>query len=505
MNLLETLKKPFLSKEKLKNPSSEVKIKDTILDLTDNEGENIRYTSFFDSRDDDLNRLYMKKEGLSGLIERQKNYIQKYRVMAMNPDISTALDEIVNETLFTFDGSLPVQIIIEEENQKIRKAIEESFNKVVKLMNLQKNLFGFIKMTYVDGQMNVHLTYNKDKISDGIQKIKLIDPRYFYFDHKKEVFRYASKNGYGTLYRDEDAPELMYSPEEIVHGDFGLYDDRIVISYLEYAFKYANILKMLEDLLVPLRFSRSISRRVFNVDVGDLPSKRAMELMQEYQNKFKYKKFYNNETGEVSNQQHITTMVEDYWFANRNGSRGTEVTTIDESGNLGELNDILYFYKKLYKALNIPSNRIDINPDGNRDFSYDDTRTTLEELKFFAFISRIRKVYTDFLKEILRREIIATNVMSEQEFKAREQDIQIQFTNTNSFVEKMNLSNFNSKMEIFTGMIEQGGKSFPIRMIYEKVFGFNKNEVDDLMKEIGEESQDELLSAFYKKPDEDEF
>ena len=205
-----------------------------------------------------------------------------------------------------------------------------------------------------------------------------------------------------------------YSQEEIIRLDFGLYDEFICLSYLEYALKTANILKSLEDLLLPLRFSRSVSRRVFNVDIGDLPNKRAEEYMKKLQEKFKYKKFYNNETGEISNQQHITSMVEDYWFAKRSSGKGTEVSTIDETGNLGELRDIIYFNKKLYRALNIPTSKLDIDPDANHIFSIDATETTQEDVKFMTFISRIRKVYTQIFIELLRRQSISTKVLTDK-------------------------------------------------------------------------------------------
>jgi hypothetical protein len=293
-----------------------------------------------------------------------------------------------------------------------------------------------------------------------------------------------------------------YSIEELVREDFGMYDGKVNLGYLEYAIKPANVLKTLEDLLIPLRFSRSISRRVFNVDIGDLPAKRGAEVMRDYQGKFKYKKFYNNETGEVSNQQHITSMVEDYWFANRSGGKGTTVDVLDESGNLGELDDILYFAKKLYRAMKIPSNRIDINPEGDKDFSFDETRTTKEDMKFFMFISRIRQVYSSLFKEILKREIVSSGVMSEQEWDDKEDFIKISFVNENKFIEKMKLDNFMSKLEIYTTASEHQGKLFSVNTVLKDIFRFTDEEIEEEFKKIQEEEKDPLYSKFYGQ-DED--
>jgi hypothetical protein len=224
-----------------------------------------------------------------------------------------------------------------------------------------------------------------------------------------------------------------------------------------------------------LRFSRSISRRVFNVDIGDLPSKRGAEYMEQVQNKFKYRKFYNNETGEISNQQHIASMVEDYWFANRSGSRGTSVETLDESGNLGEMADILYFNKKLYRALNIPTSKLDIDPDSDHSFSIDATETTQEDIKFMTFISRIRKVYTIFFRDILKHQVVSTNIMTEKEWIKFQDSINVEFVNENLFIEKMKIQLLQSKIESWESVKTVGGTVFSFRELMKRIFGLSDN------------------------------
>jgi len=456
--------------------------------------------SFFD---DNLNSGIFGRNETADILYKQKEKIMKYRQLAMTTDVTEAVDEIVNEIIFSFDDKMPIKIDIENENEKLVKAITDKFDKINKLLNIKRNLFQLVKRSYVDGQIIMHCAYDKSSTKGGLKSIKMIEPVMLYLDGKTNSYKYMNEDKViGNVFRQND--KLEYSIEEIVREDFGLYDGKINLGYLEYAIKPANMLRTLEDLLIPLRFSRSISRRIFNVDIGELPNKRGLEVMNEYQAKFKYKKFYNNETGEVSNQQHITSMVEDYWFANRSGGKGTEVTTLDESGNLGEMGDILYFAKKLYRAMKIPTSRIDINPDGDKDFDWESTRTTKEDLKFFMFISRLRQVYSSLFKEILKREVTSTGIVSEQEWDDLEDTIEISFTNENKFIEKMKLENFTKQLEIYATAKDYQGTLFSVSDILKRIFRFSEEEIEENFKEIQQEEKDPLFAKFYAKEGEDE-
>ena len=495
--LINELVKNFLKqpdKTEIDKDSSVVSQKNTLIDLTNDMYPNTG--AFFDS-EQYQGGLFGKSE-ISDIIFKQKDKIMKYRQLAMTPDVTDALDEITNEIIFSFDDNMPIQIDVDEENDKLVKVLTEKFEKINKLINVKRNLFQIVKRSYIDGQIIMHCAYDKNT-KNGIKSVKMIEPCMLYFDTKDNTYKYMSEDKSVILRHDD---KTSYSIEELVREDFGLYDGKINLGYLEYAIKPANILKTLEDLLIPLRFSRSISRRVFNVDIGDLPAKRGAEVMRDYQGKFKYKKFYNNETGEVSNQQHITSMVEDYWFANRSGGKGTTVDVLDESGNLGELDDILYFAKKLYRAMKIPSNRIDINPEGDKDFGYDETKTTKEDLKFFMFISRIRQVYSSLFKEILKREVISSGVMSEQEWNDKEDFISISFVNENKFIEKMKLDNFMNKIEIYATAAEHQGKLFSVNTVLKDIFRFTDEQIEDEFKKIQKEEKDPLYSKFYNNDQE---
>lgn len=477
--------------------SSGVPEQNTLIDLSNND----MYPNtgaFFDDRDNSV--------GLFGdraaheIIFKQKAKIQTYRKLSMVPDVTDAVDEIVNEVIFSYDDQIPVKIDVDDENEKLVDAISEKFDKIVKLISLKRNIFQLVKNSYIDGQIIMHLAYDKKGTKNGIKAIKMVEPCLLYFDKKDGQYKYMAQD---TLALQHQAVQQdTYSVEELVREDFGLYDDKVNLGYLEYAVKPANMLKTLEDLLIPLRFSRSISRRVFNVDVGDLPVKRAREVMQDHQRKFKYKKFYNNETGEVSNQQHITSMVEDYWFSNRSGGKGTTVDVLDESGNLGELGDILYFAKKLYRSMKIPSSRISIDPDSDKDYDFETTRVSKEDMKFFMFISRIRQVYSSLFKEILKREVISTGILSESEWDTKEDAISIQFANENKFIEKMKLENFMQKIDIYSTAQDYQGKLFSVQTILKDVFRMSEEEILEEFKAIEDESKNPLYKNFYSGDDD---
>lgn len=502
--ILNEIVKTFLQTDKKDNDTSVVHPHKVSADLT-NDNLFSKFNDFFDSANDlEKHTLQSLLSGFSKetLLEKQRNKILEYRNCAANPDVNNAIDAIVNEIVFSYEPMI-FKLQYNEENAQLQEAFQKAFDKIYSIGNFNKTFYELVKRTYIDGQIVIHLTYDKKNPRRGITKLKLLDPVGLYYDFEKKVWRYE-KTLSDSLYLGNTYSQSEYSAEEIIRVDFGLYDANICMSYLEYGLKIANILRTLEDLLVPLRFSRSISRRVFNVDIGDLPGKRGEEYLNQLRERFKYKKSYDTQSGEISNQQHVVSMVEDYWFANRSGSRGTTVDLLDERGELGNLDDIIYFNKKLYRALNVPSSRIDIDPDANHAFSYDATESTQEDVKFMMFISRIRKIYSKAIKEILKREVICTKIMNENEWNQKDTSINIEFTNDNLFIEKMKLDIFASRVEAFDQINEKMvGKILPVTEVLKRIFGYNEQEIIDNVKKIVSEKHDPFLKTLYP-PSEDE-
>ncbi len=467
---------------------------ESIIDNFSDDG-NITTGAFFD---DEYNTVFSARDKHS-LLEAQKNKIMLYRSLSKTEEVHEAIDEIINEIVYTEKGS-PLKVQLNEENDKIGSAIEDAFTKILNLMKIEKSFYGMVRQSYIDGQIIIHCEYS-EKLTDGIKQIRMLEPLHFYFDKKSEMYKYSTKDkSFFTSHNLKN--NVQFQKEEIIKETFGLHEGEINLSYLEYAIKSSNRLKILEDLLIPLRFSRSISRRVFNVDTGELSNSKSLQAMDDIQKKFRYKKFYNTDTGEITNQQHITSMVEDYWFANRSGGKGTTVDLLDETGNLGEVNDLLYFQKKLYKSLKIPQNRISGNSDADSTFDYDSTSVTHDDMKFFMFISRIRKVYIAVFKELLKRELVSTGVMTIDDYTEYENKIKVIFASEAIFLERMKLDNLSKKLELYSTVQEYNGKLFPVQTILSDVFNLTADEIESNFKEIEKEKKDPKFKSFYESGDD---
>jgi len=486
--ILEAVKN-FLAKKEYEQQSEVPKEKI----LNDFDGDVYSTGAFFD---DDFSSVFSAKDKANAL-EAQKSKIMLYRNIAKTEEVFEAVDEIVNEIVYTEEGTV-LKLQLNEENEKIQTAIETSFKKIQAIMNTNKNMYNIVKQSYIDGQFILHCDYNST-LTDGLKSVKMIEPIYFYFDQKKELYKYHNGDK-GFFQHSNIDKSITYPKEEIIRTTFGLAEGNLNLGYLEYGIKSANQLRTLEDLLIPMRFSRSISRRVFNVDTGELSPTKSEAAMREMNKKFKYKKFYNTDTGEISNQQHITSMVEDYWFANRSGGKGTTVDVLDETGNLGEINDILYFQKKLYRSLKIPLSRISDNPDAT-EMDYENSSISHDEMKFFMFISRLRKIYTDIFKELLRREMISTGVMTVENYEEYKNKIEIVFNSENVFLERMKLANFTNKLDIYATAAEYAGKLFPVETILKDIFKFTDEEIEENFLKIAEEEKDEKYAKFYVEDD----
>lgn len=499
--LFESVKSFFSEPDVHKNYSSTVTPDNLKNDLTDD--DNYAIGAFFDLTSDGQELYYAERESL---LSKQAKKIQSYRSIAMEPDVSAAIDIIVNEVIFSYDSSEPIQLMLNLESEKVSEALNKSFQKINRLMNTKRNIYNIVKTGYVDGQLIFQMAYDEKSTKKGIKHINMIDPIMFYWDANDKKYKYSKTKEYmknhqiRTSLIDVNSDKHMYSREEIAREDFGIHQDFLNIGYLEYALKPANVLQTLEDLLVPLRFSRSISRRVFNVDIGDLSTKRGSEVMREYQRKFQYKKFFNSDTGEIANQQHITSMVEDYWFANRSGGRGTSVDTLDETGNLGELDDIIYYSKKLYRSLRVPDSYSPYS-DESVEFDYDTTRTSQEELQFFMFISRLRLMYTSLFKDVLKREVISTGVLTEDEWDDLCDEIVIRFSNENAFIEKMKTNMLLSQVDVFSTLSEHKGKLFSVETILKTVFRYSDEQIDEELERIEKEKKDKKYANFYAVDD----
>ncbi len=495
MTLLESIAKPFLQRK----PENEPEYSSTpTIDNIDQELTNlddIAPTGFFDGTQGGFFSTDKKQSS----VKKQIDLINQYRRIANSPEVESAITEIVNESVFTpTDQKHPIQLDYSDTNTSIslQDTVKTEFEEIANMVNIEKNLPGLFKQFYIDGQLNIHCAYDESKIKEGIQKLRIINPLGLYFNYSKERWEYEKEYKDNLSYISRSNNIETFDKEEIIRIDSGEYHDQLILGYLHKAIKPANMLQTLEDMLIPMRFSRSVSRRVFNVDVGGLNNKKAEEVMNKTQAKFKYKKFYDVEAGTIANQQHVAALTEDYWFPNRDGQKGTQVDTIDETGNLGELSDILYFKRKLYTALKVPTDRIN-DEESTAVFTFDDTSNSREEIKFYAYVSNIRKSFLQVFYELLKRQLIAKGLVTLEEWKTIEKNLIIRFSTENVFFDKMQRETLSDRLDQYSNIEDYVGKLFSHRFIFKEIFKLTDDGIKELADEIEAEKTDPMYKRFY--------
>lgn len=488
-SLLENLMRPFFTKSKDKSvpsiPTDNSNIDSTLSDTNSMD----RYTlGYFD---DNSTNIFNRKEK-SSLINKQNDLLKRYRKAAMNPEVSSAVEEIVNELAFVVNNEDIVYLDIStklEANDALKDSFITNFNEILNIMNFSYNADHILKQYYIDGQLRLGCSYNTKDIKKGISSIMVLSPMNLYYSTEAKKWKYYSQSSQSYEFQDTANSEeqtLELSDEEMVTIDSGLFSEGVILSHLHNTLKIINQLSSLEDMLIPLRYSRSVSRRVFNVDVGELPYAKAMQAVAEIQNKFKYKKFYDVEHGTISNSTNIASIVEDYYFPSRNG-KGTDVNVLDESGNLGETGDIEYFVKKLYGALKVPLGRLSGSEKGN---TYDFTGTQIEqdEIRFFAFINRIRQRFNNGLIEILRRHMISKGLLSNDEFNEYKQFLIVKWEKESNFLERQNLELMKARWDLYDRAKDYIGDVYSRSWVLKNILKMSEEEIEQMKSEMEQEA-----------------
>jgi hypothetical protein len=263
------------------------------------------------------------------------------------------------------------------------------------------------------------------------------------------------------------------------------------------------MLQTLENMLVPLRYSRSVSRRMFNIDIADLPPKQGKELMDKIRTEFRYKKTYDPATGTIRNLKSTQPLVEDYWMSNRSGSRGTTVEMLDETGALMNLEDIQHAAKKLYQSMKIPSSR---NPysDESPTFSFDNTEIEQEELSFYQYISRLKIPVIKMIKEIMRRQLVAKGIFTDAEWREYEKNVQVVFSNESMFLENMKKEIFLKNLESFVNLKDNIGETISLGTAVKNTFGWSSEQLDEELNKIKQEKDNPLYKSFYGRDESED-
>lgn len=446
---------------------------------------------------------------LDGTAKNEVELISRYREMAMQPEIESAIDDIINEAIVQDDDGTITNIVLDnlKQPEKIKKAIKEEFQTILRLFNYQNMAQDIFRRYYIDGRLFYHVIINKDSPAEGIKELRYIDPRKLrkvreikkmkdertgadvmqtvneYYIYNDKVMAGSSSN-YGPV-------GVRITTDSIVSVVSGLMDSRraVVLSYLHKAIKPLNQLRMIEDATVIYRISRAPERRIFYIDVGNLPKLKAEQYLRDIMVKYKNKLVYDANTGEVRDDRKFMSMMEDFWLPRREGGKGTEITTLPGGQNLGELEDVKYFQKKLYGALSVPVSRL----EPNQGFSLGRTsEITRDELKFSKFVDRLRNKFTEVFDQALRIQCVLKGICTADEWDLFKENIYYDFIKDNNFTELKEAELMNQRLSLLGAVDPYTGRYFSQAWIQRHVLRLTDDEIDEMQKEIDQEKEEGL-------------
>ena len=447
---------------------------------------------------------------LEGKAKNEGELVTKYRQMALQPECDSAIQDVVNEAIVVTEDSGPVEIVLDKLDypENIKKKIHEEFEAIIKLLDFNNNAYDLFRKWYVDGRLYHHIVIDEKNPRQGIKDLRYIDPRKIrkikealkekdartgatVFKGMNEYYLYNA----GGVNSSNQAQGVKIAKDSISYCHSGLLDERnsMIYSYLHKAIKPLNQLRMLEDAVVIYRLARAPERRVFYIDVGNLPKMKAEQYMRDMMVKHKNKLIYDASTGEVRDDRKFMTMLEDFWLPRREGGRGTEITTLPGGQSLGEMDDVDYFRRKLYKSLNVPITRMDAENQFNLGRASEITR---DELKFNKFIMRLRNRFSILFSDLLEIQLALKGVITRGEWKEMKQDIYYDFQEDNHFTELKETEIMQGRLQILGEVDGFVGKYFSEDWIRKNVLRMTEEEIKDEQKQIDKEADE--------APDEEE-
>jgi hypothetical protein len=452
---------------------------------------------------------------LDGTVRTEAELVTKYREMAVQPEIDAAVDEIINASICVDENDI-VKIDLDDTNldPKIKKVIDSEFKGILNLIDFNNHAYDIYRRWYIDGRLYYHVVIDDKDAKSGIQDLRYVDPRKI--RKVKEVSKKRSKNSEITLTKTEaeyyiynekgfsvgnknlgpttHQSGLKIAKDSIVHVTSGLTDTHgtMVLSHLHKGIKPLNQLRTLEDATVIYRISRAPERRLWYIDVGNLPKMKAEQYVREIMVKHKNRLVYDAASGEIRDDRKFMTMLEDYWLPRREGGRGTEVTTLPAGQNLGEMEDVLYFQKKLYRSLNVPVSRIEQENTGfNLGRSSEITR---EEVKFSKFISRLRRKFSSLFLSLLEKQLVLKGVMTIEEWKVYSKQITFDFTNDGFFRELKDAEILNARIATYSAIAPLINKYYSNAWVRKNILQQTREDIDEMNQQIMAEADDPILN-----------
>lgn len=437
---------------------------------------------------------------LDATAKTESELITRYREAAMYPDCDTAIEDIVTEAIASLDDETPVELDLDklQVSPAIKNAIKAEFANVLNLLAFNDKGHDIFRRWYVDGRIYFQKLIDTKQPARGIVELRYIDPRKIrkVRDVKKdktpegvdvvtsvEEFFLYNETGIsyvvGHVNSSASTSGVKLAPDAIAYCHSGLVDldKNVVLSYLHKAIKPVNQLKMMEDALVIYRISRAPERRIFYIDVGNLPKQKAEQYMKGIMDKYRNKIVYDSSTGEIRDDRKFMSMLEDYWLPRRDGGKGTEIDTLSGGENLGQMDDVVYFQNKLYKALNVPISRL--QPSEGMNFGRI-AELSRDELKFAKFVARLRKKFTMLFDDLLMTQLVLKGVMTKDDWNIIKNDISYKFTQDQYFQELKEAEDWRNRIDIVTQAQPFIGMFFSKTFVQKKFLRFSDEEIAEI-------------------------
>jgi hypothetical protein len=442
---------------------------------------------------------------LEGSAKNEAELVTRYRDMAMYPECESAIDDVVNESIITDEKDEPITLNLDNLNQpaSVKKRIEEEFNEILKLLDFNNLAYEIFRRWYVDGRMFYHIMVDTKNPRKGIQELRYIDPRRI--RKVRQPMRRVPVVGQNSkLIAPPFEEYYLFNPAGLASGTMtqgvkiskdsicyihsGLLDarNRMILSHLHKAIKPLNQLRMLEDAVVIYRLARAPERRIFYIDVGNLPKAKAEQYVRDMMVRHKNRLVYDADTGEVKDVRKYMTMLEDYWLPRREGGRGTEITTLPGGENLGQMEDVDYFRKKLYKSLNVPVSRLE--PEGQFSLGRQG-EITRDEIKFAKFIERLRDRFTHLFDNLLEIQLLLKGVMTREEWREMKNDIKYDFQRDNYYAEIKEQDMMNNRLAVLGLVDAYVGKYYSVEWIRKNILHQTDEEIREIDTQMSAEGE----------------
>ena len=439
--------------------------------------------------------------------------IMRYRGVSMHPEVDMAIEEIVNEGISSSENSSSVEIALDdiEAPDKIKDQVREEFDSIIAMLKFNELGHDIFRSFYVDGRLYYHLLVNESNLKAGIQEIRNIDSAKV---RKVKEIKYKKDPKTGVKLVDtideyfvyEDKPGnqnsgVKLATDSIAYVTSGLLDEskKKVVSYLHKALKPINQLRMMEDSLVIYRLARAPERRIFYIDVGNLPRGKSEQYMKDIMTQYRNKLVYDADTGQMKDDRKHMSMLEDFWLPRREGGRGTEISTLPGGENLGQIDDVIYFQKRLYRSLNVPVSRLEQEAQFSLGRS---TEISRDEVKFQKFIDRLRRRFSGLFMNILRKQLLIKGIITEQDWEEWKDDIYVDFMKDNHFTELKEMEILRERVGLMNEVTQYVGEYFSKDWVMRNVLQLSEDDMKDMQKEIDAEvSDDEIVD---KRPSADD-